>query len=131
MKYSSILNGIVILIIGLGLGYAIGSRQPQVPVTPISSLNGTHQMPDGSVMGNGMHDAMADMTSSLKNKTGDDFDKAFLDEMVVHHQGAIDMANLVLTTSKRPELLELARNIITAQTQEITMMNDWRSAWFK
>lgn len=88
-------------------------------------------MPDGSVMGNGMHDAMADMTSSLKNKTGDDFDKAFLDEMVVHHQGAIDMANLVLTTSKRPELLELARNIITAQTQEITMMNDWRSAWFK
>jgi uncharacterized protein (DUF305 family) len=66
-----------------------------------------------------------------KNKTGDDFDKAFLDEMVVHHQGAIDMANLVLTTSKRPELLELARNIITAQTQEITMMNDWRNAWFK
>jgi uncharacterized protein (DUF305 family) len=78
-----------------------------------------------------MSGMMADMNEGLRGKTGDDFDKAFLGEMVVHHQGAIDMANLVLTTSKRPELLELARNIITAQSQEITMMNDWKKTWFK
>lgn len=78
-----------------------------------------------------MSGMMADMNEGLRGKTGDDFDRAFLGEMVVHHQGAIDMANLVLTTSKRPELLELARNIITAQSQEITMMNDWKKTWFK
>ena len=32
----------------------------------------------------------------LKNKTGDDFDKAFIEQMIIHHQGAIEMATLVL-----------------------------------
>lgn len=78
-----------------------------------------------------MGSTMADMNAGLRGKTGDEFDNAFIDEMTIHHQGAIDMANLVLTTSKRPELIELARNIITAQSNEIEMMKEWREAWFK
>lgn len=131
MKYHSLLIGAAFLIVGLGLGYTLSSRQPVVESAPVSSSNGAHQMPDGSTMGGNMQDTMSGMMTGLQGKTGDDFDKAFIDEMIVHHQGAIDMANLVLTTSKRPELVELAHNIITAQSSEITMMQTWRESWFK
>jgi len=86
-----------------------------------------HQMPDGTEMANSgdMSSMMGDMMKGLEGKTGDDFDRAFLSEMIVHHQGAVDMAQAVLKNSKRPELLNLAREIITAQTKEIEMMKLW------
>lgn len=94
----------------------------------------THVMSDGEMMEDdamGMHSAMGDMMAGISGKTGDDFDKAFLAEMIVHHQGAVDMAEMVLEVSKRPELRKLAEDIISAQTKEIKMMQDWQTAWFK
>ncbi len=93
-----------------------------------------HKMPDGTMMNNvgmDMHSMMNGMMATLEGKTGDEFDKAFLSEMIVHHQGAVDMAQAVLDTSKKPELIKLANEIITAQTKEIKMMQDWQKAWFK
>lgn len=77
-----------------------------------------------------METTMIDMTGSLKGKTGDAFDKAFLNEMTVHHEGAVAMARLALTSSKRPEIIQLANEIIASQTREITKMNTWRNTWF-
>lgn len=74
---------------------------------------------------------MHDMMSGLDGKTGDDFDNAFISEMIVHHEGAVDMAEAVLENSKRPELIKLANEIISAQTKEINMMKNWRDEWFK
>lgn len=93
-----------------------------------------HKMPDGTMMKNvgmDMHSMMDGMMATLDGKTGDEFDKAFLSEMIVHHQGAVEMAQAVLDTSKKPELIKLANEIITAQTKEIKMMQDWQKAWFK
>lgn len=78
-----------------------------------------------------MNNTMTGMISGLQGKTGDAFDKEFLSEMIVHHQGAVEMAKAVLATSKRPELIKLANDIISAQTKEIGMMQGWQSAWFK
>lgn len=89
---------------------------------------------DHTMMGhNGIpSNTMEDMSmSSLQGKTGDAFDKAFLEEMIVHHKGAIDMAYMVKATSKKPELLQLADEIIAAQTKEISQMEMWLSVWFK
>lgn len=77
-----------------------------------------------------MTGTMDAMTSQLSGKTGDAFDKAFLREMIVHHEGAIEMAELVLKNSKRPELTKLANDIISAQTKEIEMMKIWEKEWF-
>jgi uncharacterized protein (DUF305 family) len=77
-----------------------------------------------------MGDMMDGMMQGLAGKTGEEFDRAFLSEMVVHHQGAVDMAQAVLKNSNRPELLNLAREIITAQTKEIEMMKSWQASWF-
>ena len=94
----------------------------------------SHMMPDGTMMNNvgmDMESQMHGMTMSLEGKTGDAFDKEFLSQMIVHHQGAVDMAQMVLKTSKRPELVKLANDIITAQNGEIKMMQDWQKMWFK
>lgn len=59
-----------------------------------------------------------------------DFDKRFVDAMIPHHEGAVVMANDVLQKSNRPEVLQLARNIITSQQAEIEQMQQWRKAWY-
>lgn len=86
-----------------------------------------------TMMGNWGSDTdnvMYGMMTGLQGKTGDDFDKAFLSEMIVHHEGAVAMAEEVLKTSKRPELIKLANDIISAQNKEIEMMGGWNKAWF-
>jgi len=122
---------ITTLVIGLFFGYLLwGNKQ-----VDMMSMDGMHQMHDGTMMGGSetmnMDQMMNSMMASLEGKTGDAFDKVFLSEMIVHHQGAVVMAEAVLKKSKRPELIKLANDIISAQTSEINMMKGWQSSWFK
>jgi uncharacterized protein (DUF305 family) len=58
------------------------------------------------------------------------FDKAFIDAMVPHHQGAITMAKKLLDKGEQPALRKMANDIISAQTDEIAQMRQWRKAWY-
>jgi uncharacterized protein (DUF305 family) len=58
------------------------------------------------------------------------FDAQFIDSMIEHHQGAIDMAETALEESQRPEIRTLAQNIIDTQQQEIEQMQSWREQWY-
>jgi len=73
--------------------------------------------------------SMDDMTGQLGGKTGDEFDKAFISMMIVHHEGAVDMAELAKDNAKHQEVKDLAENIITAQNKEIAEMKTWQQAW--
>ena len=53
-------------------------------------------------------------------------DRAFIDEMVSHHRGAVAMAEAVLERPRDPELRKLAEGIVDAQESEIKKMNDVR-----
>jgi len=77
------------------------------------------------------HDSMSmhDMTASLEGKTGDDFDKAFIDAMIEHHEGAVDMAELALDHAKHEAIHTLAEAIIDTQQKEIALMQQWKDAW--
>ena len=52
---------------------------------------------------------MGDMVEMLKGKTGDELDAAFLEGMIPHHQGALDMAQFLLKDAKHPELQALGK----------------------
>lgn len=59
--------------------------------------------------------------ASLKRLTGTQFDRAFLQLMIKHHQGALEMLDLI-SDSKNAEAKALAKAINSAQSKEITSM---------
>lgn len=76
-----------------------------------------------------MSSSMQMSTQELAKKTGDDFDKAFIDEMVIHHEGAVAMAELAEKNAKHSELRQLSKEIVAAQNKEISVMQRWKEAW--
>jgi uncharacterized protein (DUF305 family) len=59
--------------------------------------------------------------------TGDP-DRDFLAMMIPHHQGAIDMARIIIESGKKPEVKKFAMDIIAHQKAEIDLMNRWLQA---
>ena len=88
-----------------------------------NSMNGMN----GNSM-NGMNGMKMDM-NTLKNAA--DFDKEFLRQMSGHHQMATQMSQMVLQTTKSPEIRTLAESIVKAQTAEIGQMQKWYQTWYK
>jgi uncharacterized protein (DUF305 family) len=63
--------------------------------------------------------------------TGADFDRAFIDAMVPHHDGAIAMAQAAKKARlAQPELVKIADDILKTQRAEIDKMKAWRGEWF-
>ena len=88
----------------------------------ISNNSGTYQ--------NGFANMMGNNSINQSTKIGNNIDKHFIEEMIPHHEGAIDMANLALTRDTKPEIKILATNIIKSQTEEIVQMKAWYKSWF-
>ena len=63
-------------------------------------------------------------------RTAKPFDRAFIDMMVPHHEGAIAMAKQLLDKGAQPALRQMAQRIIRAQYKEIAQMHAWRKAWY-
>src|SRR6266540_291721 len=58
-------------------------------------------------------------------------DVEFAQGMIPHHEQAVGMATLALTTADKPEVLDLAKRIQLAQDPEIATMQDWLKDWGK
>ncbi|PWJ52554.1 Uncharacterized conserved protein, DUF305 family [Quadrisphaera granulorum] len=61
--------------------------------------------------------------AALEGASGAEFDKLFLEQMTVHHQGAVDMAKTEQADGSNPQAIELAGTIVTSQTAEIAEMD--------
>ena len=128
MRKESLLYGIIGLLAG---GLIMGT----VTVSAVNnnhsgmmSMMGMHPTSDSAIK-NDESMGMDQMTANLKGKSGEEFDKLFISEMIVHHQGAIDMAEMAKQSAKHEEIKKLADDIITAQTTEISQMKQWQKDW--
>ena len=70
-------------------------------------------------------EANAKMHAGMDIPFTGDADVDFIRGMIAHHQGAIDMARVVLDHGKDAEVKKLAQEIIAAQEGEIAWMTDW------
>lgn len=108
-----------------GMGrHSMMDRQPGMGgsgmMGPHGTAGGEEDGPERSFrsMMDRMHRAMS---VTLTGDTDADFARA----MIPHHQGAIEMARLVLERGSDPEIRRLAEEVIAAQEKEITMLREW------
>lgn len=57
-------------------------------------------------------------------------DKDFINQMVPHHQEAIETSEIIIAKTSNPELKKFAENVIKAQNLEVNQMNQWSVDWF-
>jgi uncharacterized protein (DUF305 family) len=84
----------------------------------------------------GMKDSMkppvtGDHLKMMEAMTGKDFDLHFLDMMIPHHKGALEMAKDAQAKAEHAELKTLAAEITKEQEAEIKQMTDWKAQWSK
>lgn len=115
----TIVIALVALVAGLagGYGYSQMSRSETANVSESSTT-----MPV-------MDHSMTSMSMDL-GEADSEYDQRFIDAMIDHHEGAIEMAEDAKRKSNRPQLLQLADEIIVAQEAEIKQMQDWREDWY-
>ena len=98
-----------------------GAQDPEI--SQMKNLLTTWGMPTD--MGSMDHSSMMDGMLSLEEMDtlgqlkGAEFDKAWAKGMIAHHEGAIAMANDVLTNGKNSEILALANAVVSGQSTEI------------
>lgn len=105
------------------LAEAIASAQAPEIEQMRAWLEGVHA-PD--MMGHG-HMPMsgvlsASQMSELASARGAEFDRLYIEGMIGHHQGAVQMAQDELVAGEDPKVIALAKQIIASQTAEITQM---------
>lgn len=68
------------------------------------------------------------MRKDLLELRGKDLDKAYVEDMIIHHEAAVIMAKQVKITSQKSEIKDLADTIIKTQEAEIRILTNWRSS---
>jgi len=95
---------------------------------PHAGMNHNQPAVDHSKMDHGSMDHSS-MKSSA-NAAAAPYDLQFLDTMIAHHQGAVDMAAPCAAKAQHAEIKTLCANIISSQQKEIAEMRSWRDKWF-
>ncbi len=108
---------------------AISNQTPASNINATEASNKQDMKQDGGMMMQGDGGMQHDMSMDI-GPADADYDLRFIDSMVMHHQGAVNMAQEVLQKSQRSEMKKLAQDIIAAQKQEIAQMKQWRTTWY-
>ncbi|CAN5395674.1 hypothetical protein BH10PAT4_BH10PAT4_5190 [soil metagenome] len=113
------------LLYGL-IGFFIGGLLVSIAAT---TFNKPDQNPSSNTNSSMSSMSMDNLTAELNGKTGEAFDKAFIANMIAHHEGAVEMAKLSAANAKHDEIKNLSEDIIAAQEKEISEMKQWQIDW--
>lgn len=91
------------------------------------TMSGGHGSHGGAGMD--MGGDMVEMENKLQGLKGEEYDKEFLKQMIIHHEQAIEMSQYAEANAKHQEIKDLAKDVITAQTKEIEEMKQWQNEW--
>lgn len=94
-----------------------------------AQVMGGHGMGQGNGMVNMHMGMMGNESDMTRLENAEDFDKAFIEEMIPHHQMAVMMAAMLERGTNRTEMKKLAKDISEAQTKEINDMRGWYQTW--
>jgi uncharacterized protein (DUF305 family) len=83
------------------------------------SSGGMAGMNHGKMDHGSMGKGSSGMARQMVMENGRYSDELFIDAMVPHHQGAVEMAEVALENAEHEEIIELSRNIISTQQAEI------------
>ncbi|PKQ19334.1 MAG: DUF305 domain-containing protein [Actinobacteria bacterium HGW-Actinobacteria-6] len=95
---------------------------------PANGSGSFGMMGRGSTTGGGMMGGNFSDLTALED--AEQFDQAFIEQMIPHHQMGIMMARMVDNGSSRPEIQGLAEDIIRTQSEEIDRMQQWYREWY-
>ena len=114
-----------------GWGLPQRSSQPLMSWTLLPTIDGSddggHEMDaDAPAVMPGM--ATQEQLAQLRAATGDDAVRLFLELMIPHHEGGLEMADAVLARTTVPQVVSLATGIERAQRSEIVVMQDLLAA---
>lgn len=102
-----------------------GQAQTVMPMKPSASM-ASGQMSHDAAGSEGMKSSMAmGMEKMQRMSMSGDTDKDFAMMMKIHHQQAVDMANMQLKHGKSSEMKKMAKQIIAAQNKEIAQFDKW------
>jgi uncharacterized protein (DUF305 family) len=59
-----------------------------------------------------------------------DFDRAFIEQMIPHHQMGVMMASMAQTNSQHPQLRQMQQAMVRVQSDEIQQMEQWYRKWY-
>lgn len=91
------------------------------------TMSGGHGSHGGA--GIDMGGDMVEMQNKLQGLKGEEYDKEFLKQMILHHEQAVEMSQYAATNAKHQEIKDLASAVISAQTKEIEQMKQWQKDW--
>ena len=110
------------------------AQQPEIDTLTEWLTAWGEPLPDASSMGDhsgmpGMSGMMsAEDMAMLEQSSGTEFDQMWLEMMIEHHKGAVEMAQTQQADGKYPQALEMSEQIITSQQEEIDQMQELLSA---
>ena len=105
---------------------ALAQQATPMPEMDMKGMNMKMMMPSNndSASTAGYKSAMMKMMQAMPKFTGD-ADVDFMMQMRMHHQAAIDMANVALANGKDADAKKLAQDVVTAQEKEIATIDAW------
>lgn len=101
----------------LAAGWGVVAHERHGPAHEVSP----HSV-EASAFVRAMDDAMARMMTGMHRPAAGDPDRDFLAMMIPHHQGAVDMARLVLLHGRDPLTRQVAEHVLATQVVEMEAM---------